>query len=323
MPVDVRVLTAADTRALLDIPRALEIVEETFRSYADGEVVWSNPPLMTLSLAAPKAHYALKGAYLPALHVAGFRVTGYALDEAGTGSGAPDNTRFVVLSDPSTGHPLAIIDEHWNYAVRTVAAAVVAAKYLADPASSCLGLVGAGQMATIGVQALQQLFPLRHIRVYSRRPESRRGFAERMSQSTGIELRAVDSAEEAVRGAPMVLACTSAGYPVVFGAWLDPDVFLCTLGRDELELGCYLNADRIVFDSWELSRDEFVRTGVLSRDRLYAEIADLVVGRKPGRQGPARIIVRSAGMANHDIAIATWTYHRAVERGIGTVLAVG
>lgn len=328
MPVEVRVLTAAETREILDIRRAVEIVEETFRWIAAGQVVWSDPPVMTLRVPEPKAAYRLKGSYLPALRVAGFRVTGFTLDEAGSGSGAADNTRFVVLSDPATGHPLAILDEHWTYSVRTVAAAVVAAKYLADPASSRLGLVGAGQLATTGLEALLQTFPLKQVHVYSRRPESRRGFAERMSRSTGIEVRAVDSVEEAVRGAPLVLACTSAGRPVVQAAWVAPDAFVCTLGRDELEPACYSQADKIVFDSWELSKEssdvqKLVQAGVLSRDRLYAEIGDLVTRRKPGREGPERVVVRAEGLANQDIAICAWTYRQAAARGIGMVLPVG
>ena len=328
MPVEVRILSAADTRGLLDIPRAIEIVEDTFRWYANGEVTWSAPPVMNLSVPDLRAAYRLKGAYLPAMRVAGFRVTGMVLDEAGAGSGASDNTRFVILSDPVTGHPLAILDEHWTYSVRTVAAAAVAAKYLADPASGCLGLVGAGQLATIGLRALHHIFPIKRVRVYSRRPESRRGFADRMSEGIGVEVRAVDSAEAAVRDAPLVLACTSAGRPVVQAAWMGQDIFLCTLGRDELEPACYADADKIVFDSWELSQEsgdvrKLVQSGVLSRDRLYAEIGDVVVGRKPGRAGPGRVIVRAEGMASQDIAIAAWTYRRAAERGIGLVLPVG
>jgi len=328
MPVEVRVLTAADTRVLLDIRRAVEIVEDTFRWHADEPVVWSDPPVMGLRVPAPKAAYRLKGAYVPQAGVAGFRVTGFALDEAGSGSGAADNTRFVILSDPATGHPLAILDEHWTYSVRTVAAAVVAAKYLADPAASRLGLVGAGQLAGIGVQALRQQFPLAEVRVYSRRPESRRGFADRMSESTGIAVRAVDSAEEAVRDTSLVLACTSAGRPVVQAAWVARDAFLCTLGRDELEAACYTQADKIVFDSWELSQEsgdvqKLVQAGALSRERLYAEIGDLVVGRRPGRTGPERVVVRAEGMANQDVAIAAWTYRQAVDRGVGMVLPIG
>ena len=327
MPVDVRILTAADTREILDIRRAVEIVEETFRWIADGQVVWSDPPLMALRIADPNAAYRLKGAYLPTRRVAGFRVTGFHLDAAGVGSGASDNTRFVILSDPATGHPLAILDEHWTYSVRTVAAAVVAAKYLADPESSRLGLIGAGQLATTGLEALLQMFPINQVRVFSRRPESRRGFAERMCRA-GVEVRAVDSAEEAVRDTPLVLACTSANRPVVQAAWVARDAFLCTLGRDELEPACYTQADKIVFDSWELSQEsadvqKLVQAGVLSRDRLYAEIGDLVARRKPGREGPERVVVRAEGLANQDIAVCEWTYRQAVARGLGMVLPVG
>jgi len=328
MPVQVRILTADDTRKLLDIRRAVDIVEETFRWYAEGQVAWSEPPVMALHVPDPGAIYRLKGVYLPSLGVAGFRVTGYTTRADGSGSGAADNTRFVILSDPLSGHPLAIIDEHWNYSVRTVAAAVVAAKYLADPGAGDLGLVGAGALATIGLQALAQRFPLRRVRVFSRRPESRGAFAQRMTRDLGIEVAAVDSAEAAVRGAPLILACTSAGRPLIRAPWITPGAFLCTLGRDELDPACYAQADKVVFDSWELSQEssdvrKLIAAGVLSRERIYGEIGEIVTGRKPGREGRERIIVRAEGMANQDIAIAAWTYQRAVAEGIGMVLPVG
>lgn len=328
MSANVRILTAADTRTLLDIQRAVEIVEETFRWHAAGQVVWSEPPVMALRVRQPNAVYRLKGVYLPQLQVAGFRVTGFPINEAGSGSGAADNTRFVILSDPGTGHPLAIIDEHWTYSVRTVAAAVVAARYLADPESAWLGLLGAGQLATIGLRALHARFPLRRVRVFSRRPESRRAFAERMSADLGIEVEDVDSADAAVTDAPMILACTSAGRPLVRAAAVSAHAFLCTLGRNELEPACYEQADKIVLDSWHLSQESadvraLVQAGVLSRERLYAEIGEIVSGRKRGREGPERILVRAEGMANQDIALAAWTYQQAVERGVGMVLPVG
>ncbi len=328
MSVSVRILTADDTRKLLSIQQAVDIVEETFRWYAKGQVVWSDPPVMALHVRDPGAMYRLKGVYLPSLGVAGFRVTGFTTREGGGGSGAPDNTRFVILSDPSTGYPLAIVDEHWNYSVRTVAAAVVAAKYLADPGAAELGLVGAGQLATTGLRALKQCFPLRKVRVYSRRWESRSAFAQRMSQDLGISVTAVDSAEAAVKDAPLILACTSAGRPLIQAAWIAPGAFLCTLGRDELDPSCYVQADKIVLDSWELSQEsadvqKLIRSGVLSRDRVYAEIGEIVTGSKPGRQGRERVVVRAEGMGNQDIAIAAWTYRQAAKSGIGMVLPVG
>jgi N-[(2S)-2-amino-2-carboxyethyl]-L-glutamate dehydrogenase len=71
---------------------------------------------------------------------------------------------------------------------------------------------------------------------------------------------------------------------------------------------------------WDLSQESadvraLVRAGVLSRERLYAEIGEIVSGGKRGREGSERIVVRAEGMANQHIALAAWTYHRAVERG--------
>jgi alanine dehydrogenase len=151
----------------------MHLVEETLRWQAEGQVLYSDPAALTLTMQEPHSAYRLKGCYLSALGIAGFRVTGFRLDVPGKGSGAPDNTRFVILSDPATGRPQAILDEHWTYSVRTVGAAAVAAKYLARSDSHVLGLLGAGNLAAAALPLLEALFPLTHVRVASRRLESR------------------------------------------------------------------------------------------------------------------------------------------------------
>lgn len=329
MPVDVLYVSAAETREILGLDDAVPLVEQALRWQADGQVVWSAPPLLSLQTREPDSHFRIKGCALRPLDVAGFRVTGFRVDPAGAGSAAEDNTRFVVLSEPSTGRPRAIVDEHWTYNVRTVAAAAVAARHLARPGSARLGLVGAGQLAESALALLAAMFPLRTVRVTSRRAESRERFAVQMAGRLGLDVRPVASPAEAVTGADMVVTCTSANARLVEAAWIAPGAFVCALGRNELADELYRAADKTVMDSWELSQEssdvrQLVSRGALARERLHAELPDLVAGRRPGRESDGeRIVARIEGLASQDVLIAHWVAERARERRLGRVLPAG
>ncbi len=329
MPVEILYLSAAETRQLLDAPTAVALVERALRWQADGRVVFSDPPVLNLQTREPPSHYRLKGCFLEPQGVVGFRVTGFRLGDAGGGSGAPDNTRFVILSDPGTGRPQAILDEHWTYSVRTVAAAVIAARHLARTDATVLGLVGAGNLARVALPLLCREFALREVRVTSRREESRAAFAAKMRAQVDAPIHAVDTVEAAVTGADLVLTCTSANAQLVEAGWLAPGTFVCTLGRNELTDTVYQTADKVVLDSWELSQESsdvrgLVARGVLSRDTLHAELGEIVAGRRPGREHPAeRIVARIEGLASQDVLLGHWVLDQARRRQMGTRLWAG
>ena len=163
----------------------------------------------------------------------------------------------------------------------------------------------------------------------SRRPESRAAFVARMRGQISESVRAVDSVQEAVAVADLVLTCTSANAKLVEAEWLGPGVFVCALGRNELADAVYRTADKVVMDSWELSQESsdvrgLVARGVLARDTLHAELGEIVTGRKPGRQSPAeRIVARIEGLASQDVLIAHWVVNEARRQRIGIRLAAG
>jgi ornithine cyclodeaminase len=293
------------------------------------QIVWSDPPVLNLQTERPVSHYRVKGCFLSSVGVVGLRLTGFAIGEAGRGSGAPDNTRFIVLSDPESGRPLAIIDEHWTYSVRTVAAAALAAKLLAREDARSMGLVGTGNLARVALPLFCRLFELKEVRVTSRREESRKAFAAEMNRSVSVPVLPVDSVREAVEGSDLVLTCTSANARLVESHWLARGAFVCALGRGELADEVYREADKVVVDSWEMSQDsadvrELIRSGVISRERLYAELGEIVVGYKPGRESHSeKIVARIEGLASQDILIAYRVVERAKSRGLGTILPAG
>ena len=322
-------LTANETRELLDLPTALELVEGVFRVHASGHIVWPDPMVLGLRDTVHGSAYRIKACVLTDTPVAGVRVTGYHRDAHGGGSGDSHNTRFVILSDPRTGHPLAVIDEHWTYNLRTCASAVLAIKYLARKDSTTVGLVGAGSLADTCLRMLALLFPVTQVYVHSRRPESRGAFADKMRRELGIAVSAVDTPQEAAEPADILVTCTSASQLLIMNEWLQPGVTVATLGRFEIEGSAYRDVDKVVVDDWEVAREsedirDLLQQGMFAHEDVYADMAAIVSGAKPGRASSAeRILVRADGLVTQDVAICHYVYRRACEQGLGMTRIVG
>ena len=321
-------LSNEEVKSLLDLGRAIEITEEALRDHSEGRVLWSEPEDLAIKTNGGW-HYWVTGCALGSRPVAGIRLR--AIKPEG-GSRDPSRAargprRILSLSDLEGGEVLAIMDEDWCHAVRTGAAATVACRALARQGSSILAVLGAGDTARATLPVMAKAFRFKEVRVSSRRPESRQAYAREMEEQLNIRIRPVDTAEEAVREADLVFSATTTSQPFVREEWLRKGVVVYSIGKhQEMEDAVYKKADKFIVDSWEHCKkksdlDRMVREGFLTKDDVYAELPDLVGGRKPGRESDQeRILIRAVGLVNQDIAIAEWIYRHALEVGVGTVL---
>ncbi len=313
-----------ETLGLLSVADALKVCEDVYLMHARGSVVLSNPPSFKLDVADGfHNHWHVKSVFLKDIPTTGVRVYNYFDDGVRNTVGGLDNTRYIVLSDPRSGAPLAIVDEHWSYAIRSTAAAVLACKWLGPKNPKVLGLVGTGTMGTNALRCLATMYKFDEIRCTSRRPETRRAFAETWSKELGTAVVAKDSIEEVVRGADIAVGGTTSPEIVSREPWLKPGATFISLARRELDPAGWSKLDKVVIDSWEfnmLQRDfrRTVEAGLFSRDRLYAEIHELVAGTKRGRErDDERILIHTTGLVSQDVALAHFLYRHALEKGVG------
>jgi ornithine cyclodeaminase/alanine dehydrogenase-like protein (mu-crystallin family) len=260
-------------------------------------------------------HYHLKACILDELSVAGFRLVSHnATDETSN-----DATRFVVLVDVESSRPLAFVDETWTYAQRTVASIVMAARRLARKDAGTLALVGAGRLATTALEYYTRLFKLREVRIASRRPETRKALAERANARYGVNAKAADSIEAAVRGADLVLCATNSARAVLEEPWIASGAVVATLDSAEPGRELVEKADLFVVDSREQLRKELTELfGAEAPGWIDATVAELVSGKHPGRTNPEqRALIVTQGMASQDVALANLAYRRALERDLG------
>jgi len=327
MHKDVLFVPYRDTLSLLGVKDALAVCEQVYLMHARGSIVLANPPSFKLDVADGfNNHWHVKSVFLKEIPITGVRLYNYYDDGVRNTVGGLDCTRYIVLSDPGSGRPLAIVDEHWSYATRSTAAATLACKWLGPKDPKVLGLVGIGTMGTNALRCLLAMYSFAEIRCASRHPETREKFAGKWSSELAIPVLAKDTVEEVVRGADIAVGGTTSGDVVSREPWLEPGSTFISLARRELDPAGWRKLDKVVIDSWEFNmlQREFkrmVEAGQFSRDDLYAEIHEVVSGAKPGRtRADERILIHTTGLVSQDVALAHFVYQRAMEKGLGIPL---
>lgn len=330
MGTEVLYISAAETRALVNLTAATQLVEQVCHWSTEGEEVWPpEPNIFRLRHTDPGMYVKVKMVALTALPIVGVRLNGYPQVAGQTVSSAENNTRYVFLIDPETARPLAIVDEHWTYNLRTCASGIVALRHLANPGTTTVGMLGAGTLATTCLEMIVRERPVREIRVTSRRPESREAFAAQMTEKLGIPVRPYASAQEVVEGSGIVMTCTSAKTHLVHAEWLAPGATICLLGQDELYPDGFRMVDKVIVSDAEVVKEatdfrEVLQRGELTMEEVWSDLASVVTGAKPGRESATeRIAIRASGLVSQDVAFSHYVYQEAVKRGIGVRLPVG
>jgi alanine dehydrogenase len=326
--IEILFLSRFDVEELaVSAEEVLAAVEAVVRAQGEGQVALDSRVQHVPDPAYPGHFNVLRATVWP-LNVTGVKVVGDYVENYR--AGLPSELALVTLYDPRTGVPLAIVDATEITERRTGALTALGARHLARAGSKVLGHLGARGTAFSNVTMLDHLFDFAEIRVTSKRPESRERFARSLEEELGKPVRAVATIEEAVVGADIVVEATRLRQPepLLQTAWLEACTLLIPYGTMSiLELDVLERIDKVVVDDWvQCKRDDafgalrpHVRAGLLTDETLHGELADVVVGRKQGREhDDERILFWHRGLATTDVALAQLLLERARERGLGT-----
>jgi ornithine cyclodeaminase/alanine dehydrogenase len=314
-------LSRADVeRVDLPMTTILAALEDMFREKGAGRV--EMPPKPGIH-PRPDAFLHAMPAYIPKVGSAGMKwVAGFPENQK---RGLPYISGLLILNDPETGLPLAVMDCTWITAMRTGAATAVAAKYLARKDSKNVGIVACGVQGRSNLRALAEVFRLESVRAYDLHRNVAEQFAAEMGDALLLPIEVVGSAREAVEGLDLVVTSgpiLKHPRPEIAAGWLAPGAFASAVDFDSYFQGAALReADRIVTD--DLPQMEYYRTVGYFREtpRADSELGEIVCGTKPGRRtDDERTIAINLGIALDDMATAIHVYRRAREAGIGTML---
>ncbi|MCX7805588.1 MAG: ornithine cyclodeaminase family protein [Planctomycetota bacterium] len=263
-------------------------------------------------------------AWLPSLKAAGIKWVSAFPDNARRG--LPQVSGLIILNDPDTGLPVCIMDCTWITAARTGAATAAAARRLARPGSETVAIVACGVQGRSNLEALKSVFPgIGLVRAFDTNRAAAELYADQMRRKLDVEVLVTGSAEEAVRGADIVVtsgpivrnsgwrlgrSCFAEGVfisPVDLDSYLEPEVFRAA--------GRFYTDDSAQFAAY---RKMGFFEGV--PDPL-GDLGELLAGRKPGRTDPREITISAnLGLAIEDVAVAVAIHARAREKGVGTIL---
>ena len=319
-----RVLSRRDVFDLLTLRDCIAAVEGAFRLHAEGRTLGPG----VLGVPAETGGFHIKAAGL---------VGEQSYFAAKTNANFPDNPRrfglptiqgTVVLADATTGAPLALMDSGSVTALRTGAATAVAAKFLARRDARSVTIVGCGVQGELQLAALAAVLPLRHARVLDTDPVRAASLAARAEATLGIRVEVASDLRAALRESDVCVTCTPSRRAFVSRDDIIPGTFVAAVGADnrgkqELE-PALVASSTLVVDVLEQCAEigEFqhvLAAGLMTREQVHAELAEVVVGRRPGRTRDDEItIFDSSGTALQDVAAAIVVYERACASGRGT-----
>lgn len=236
----------------------------------------------------------------------------------------------IVLNDLNDGRALAIIDGTYITASRTGAAGAVAAKYLARKNSANIGVIGAGTQGRYQVSALNEVLGISSVKVYDVLSESAAKYVKEMTGKYPFDIEQAESPRQAVQDADLIITATPSTKPIILNEWVSEGVHINAIGADspgkqELDPRIVARA-KVIVDSMTqcVERGEIqaaIRQGLLRKEDIYAELAEIVLGRKSGRSTAKEITIFDAtGLAVQDVTTAYTVYSLAQKKGLGATV---
>jgi alanine dehydrogenase len=241
----------------------------------------------------------------------------------------PSIMATIILCDPNTGCPLAIMDGTHITNIRTGAAGGVAVKYLARGDSSVIGFIGAGIQARTQLLAISEVLPkIREVKVFDQNWNASLKYVDEMGAKLGINIRPAETIQEAAE-ADIVVTTTPSRKPVVKKQHIKPGTHINAIGADakgkqELEADLLKNAKIIVDDIEQASHSGEINVplseGVIKIEDIYGTLGEVVANTKKGRENNEEItIFDSTGLAIEDITCAKLVYNKAREKELPTL----
>ena len=296
-------------------------LEIAFNEKAEGRI--EMPPKPGIHPGGGDNFIHAMPAYIPAMKSAGVKwVGGFPLNQE---RGLPYISGLLILNDPETGLPISVMDCVWITAKRTGAATAVAAKRLARPDSSVVGILGCGVQGRSNLEALSVDFPLAQVKAYDINPKVTAEYASEIEERYGLEVTQVERPKEAVSGCDIVVTAgpiLKKPHATIQGGWMDEGAFASLVDFDS-----YWHPDALK-ESNKFCTDDipqlrhYQELGYFQDiPSIYADLSELVAGHKLGRENhEERTFACNLGLAMDDMAVAPSIYQKAVEKGVGTWL---
>jgi alanine dehydrogenase len=324
--VKLRLLTAADVERVVDPDELVEALADAFARLSAGDV--SMPQRIAVEVPERGGAVLLMGAHLEGRPSLTAKLV--SLFPHNPKGGPPTHQAAILVFDPATGTPTALMDGISVTELRTAAGSRLATRLLARPEANVLAILGTGVQGRAHARALARERDWAEVRIAGRDSAAAERLAERLREELAVPVVAAESMAAALAGADVVCAATAATEPVIRRASLEPGVHVnsvgYTTGGREVDAETVRDA-LVVVESRAAAMAESndvrwaIRDGIAAEDPVHAELGEIVAGTRPGRTGPEQItLYKSLGVAAEDDAAAALALAAAERLGAGTVV---
>jgi alanine dehydrogenase len=309
--------------ALLPMKECIDVMQNMFRSLANGECV--QPLRSIMQLPDKSGLLGMMPGYAGEMDVMGIKII--TVFNNNSASGYPSHQGIVVLFDAKHGQPLMLFDAEEITAIRTAAVSAVATRLLSNNDAETLGIIGSGVQAEKHIEAIRFVRTIRQIHIWGRNKNNATLFANKMKDNYDIDVKVENDAEAVAKNTSIICTVTSSAQPVLKGEWVNKGThinavgFASTAGR-ELDTVAILKS-KLFTDRYESLFNEagdFLipkKEGAITDDFVKAEIGEILVGNKQGRINAEDITVfKSLGIAIEDI-FSAWHVYNKIKKNDG------
>lgn len=319
----VLILSRTELKQILTVENMVDVLQEAFIAFANGRALAF--PVVREGVQGHRGIFGIKSGYLLDEQVMGLKAGGFWLDNPGVGLTAHQST--TILFDPATGVPTALMDGNHITTVRTAAVGALAARTLARRESAIAAVLGCGVQGTAQAEALCHALPIREIRGFDIAKANCDAFAAQLGAKPGVKVTIATSAEDAVRGADVVVTAVGGRAPVLMSDWVTPGVHINAFGTDtsgkiEIETRLFERVTLIVDDPVQArtigESQAAVAAGIIGADGPWTTLGEVLAGQKSGRTRAEEITLFDAtGLAFQDLVAGSMAMKIARERGMG------
>jgi alanine dehydrogenase len=320
------ILTGSEVAELLPLNECILAVENAFKLLAEGKV---KPPSI-LGVHVQDGGYHIKAGVMGLDKSYFVAKTNANFPKNQKDYGLPTIQGVVTVYDTSNGRLLALMDSIEVTIIRTGAASAVAAKYLAKKDAKTATIIGCGSQGKISLKMLLEVRPLETVYVYDLDPEIAVIFATEL-RDLDVDIIVVDDFKKAVAKSDICVTCTTSKKALLKKEDVNPGTLIVAVGSDneekqELEPEL-LASSKVVADIINQCAEigelhHALEAKVMTKEDVYGEIGEIILGNKQGRQSEDEIIIfDSTGTGLQDVASASIVYEKAIDRKMGLVVS--
>jgi len=307
-----KALTDEDVQRILPVREVIDVVEEGFRLFSLGKTI--APPRMRLPVEKFGGDILLMPCLAPDLGI--FTTKIVTVFPKNISIGLPTIHAVLVAIDPENGTPYLVSEARALTGLRTGAATAISIKYLARKDSKTLGIIGCGYQAKWQLLAATKIHDFEEIRIYDIDRSKMLDFKNSFKDTFDEKIMLESSVDDIVRASDVIITATTSKVPFIIKTMVKPGTHISAIGAytpDMAEIEAQLIADsKLVVDSREAALQEAgdiiqaIRLGLMTEDKIYAEIGEIIAGKKEGRISSDEItIFKSVGLSIQDAAVAS------------------